>query len=253
MSSYPSGPRSFSVGDFITVLDNATVDRQFDKFEVFLAGFSEPLAHREYISFLECCERSPVIDRHVLFTTGYKLKECDLIAMSQMKKLKVNFHVGEIDKMINFDESIWDKLDLIKRYLPDSSFLIVGFSESDFSSVISKLKAKNIECQFQKIINRAGNLKSVGLVQLDFPTNKTPVTCVKLTSEKRPVILPSGLALACCNDYGCKLPIGNLLTQTWADLNFQKIASDQKDVSKNIPCFDGCHFAKKEPIPLKMF
>ena len=124
--------------------------------------------------------------------------------------------------------------------MPSSEFINVGFKKD--LQLEELLKNKGIELKFQPIINRAGNLSSVGENELEEIMITSPVTCPRVTDAKRPVILPDGTALACANDYSCELKIGNLLYSTWNNLDFNSVAKMQKKPC-NMPCFKNCHYA----------
>lgn len=235
--------KTLSVDYLKRIIDNATEDKHL--IEVYFAGFSEPLALKDWRNLVSLCEATELVYRYVIFTTGYQITEDDLIFLANCKKVHVNFHVGEKTMMPNFDDSIWQKLGLIKKYLPNSCFLEVGFNEKDFEGINEKLNKHKLNHKFQEIISRSGNLQSVGLIQLNVKKSLHPVTCDKLHEKKRPVVLPDGTALACTNDYGCEMKIGNLYESKWSSLDFERIINLQKNCSSDLPCFRDCHFAVK--------
>lgn len=235
--------RKLSNDDFKIILNNATSSENM--IEVFFAGFSEPLSCDNWFELLNICELNYLVVRFVLFTTGYKISEDNIKLLSNFKKIKINFHVGKKVNMINFDENIWNKLHLIKEFLPNVVFLEVGRELEEFKTINNLLDQYGLNYQFQKIINRAGNLKTEEFVNLEYP-----VTCEKMNEKKRPVVLPDGTVLACSNDYGCEMKIGNLLHQTWDELDFKKIIDLQKNCKSGLPCFRSCHLAKKDYIKI---
>jgi hypothetical protein len=233
----------FDQKDFSIILNNASYpDCQI---EVFFAGMSEPLSEKKWLEFATICENHSKVSRFVVFTTGYRLDAEMIQTISAFKKITVKFHVNEKKYMPNFDEKFWELLPIIKQYIPRSVFFLVGFDKKEFDNIIQKLKRYNLRFVFQKIISRSGNLNSVGGIDLFYEKDKCAVSCEKMHQKKRPVILPDGTALACCNDYGCEMKIGNLLKQTWNELDFQKIINMQKNYNSDLPCFKDCHFAIK--------
>lgn len=239
-----------SVEDFSIILNNASFPN--NPIEVYFAGFSEPLSVSNWFEMCEICERHPKVTKFDIFTTGYRITTDQIKGLSNFKKLTLNIHVGDKKDMPNFDEQIWDKLPAIKQHIPHVVFLEVGFSLEEFKEINKKLDNHKLQHRFQKIISQAGNLQSVGLIQLSYKKDNHGVTCPKMNKLKRPVILPDGTALACTNDYGCEMKIGNLLTQKWNELDFQKIIDMQKNPHSGLPCFRDCHFAEKIPPTLKM-
>ena len=236
--------KSLSKEDFSIILSNASFPD--NTIEVYFAGFSEPLATHNWLELAEMCERHPKVSRFDIFTTGYKITLNQIKSLSNFKKMIFNIHVGDREDMPNFDIEIWNKLIWIKQYLPNAVFLEVGFDITKFTKINAQLDQHGLRHQFQKIISRAGNLQSVGLVQLSCKKENCAVTCEKMKTKTRPVILPDGTALACTNDYGCEMKIGNLITQKWDELDFQKIIELQKNCNSGLPCFRDCHFAEKD-------
>jgi organic radical activating enzyme len=234
--------RELSRADLTKILDNLTHGQ--NEAEVFFAAMSEPFSHKECVSLIEDCHNHELVTRVVVFTTGYHLTEEHIERLANFNKLKMNFHIGKKDCMPNFDERIWPKIEKIKKMIPKSEFINVGFEKDN--DLEMDLNKKGVELKFQPIISRAGNLVSVGDTALDSHFVRHPVTCPRVKDAKRPVILPDGTALACANDYSCELKIGNLLESTWKDLDFEKIIKLQTKPC-DMPCFRGCHYAKKEP------
>ncbi len=226
------------------ILDNATYKN--NKIEVFFAAFTEPLSVKNWLELVNICENHKLVSKIVIFTTGYKITEEQIISLSKLKKVKINFHVGKNVTMKNFDNELWSKLEIISKFIPQSTFLGVGFDENYFFDISKLLSKNNLKFVFQKIISRSGNVSKVNEVELDYNLTKHIVTCEKMNIKKRPVILPDGTALACANDYGCELKLGNLLNEVWDKLNFEKIINIQKNIESGAPCFRDCHCAKKE-------
>lgn len=230
--------RLLQIDDLKKILNNLTSNEV--KAEVFFAAMSEPFSHKDCVELIEECHNNKLITRVVIFTTGYHLSEEKIERLSCLEKLKVNFHIGKKETMPNFDNNIWSKFKIIKKMLPNSDFINVGFEKN--IELEKHLKDQEIELKFQPIISRAGNLSVVGDQSISQIFTKNPVTCPRVNNIKRPVILPDGTALACANDYSCELKIGNLLNSKWEDLDFEKIQKLQKKPC-NLPCFRDCHYA----------
>lgn len=233
-----------SAEDFRVILDNASY--QNAPIEVYFAGMSEPLAIPNWFELCQIAQSHPLVTYFSIFTTGYKITVEQIKALGQLNKLYLNVHVGDRQDMPGFDEEIWDKLWAIKKYIPLVHFEEVAFDVSKFTEINKKLDQHGLKYHFQPIISRAGNLESVGQVQLSHKKSNCAVTCDKVHEKKRPVILPDGTALACCNDYGCELKIGNLLHQKWDELDYKKIIAMQKNADSELPCFRDCHLAVKD-------
>ena len=229
------------------ILDNASQKTPLD---VFFAGFTEPFAVTHWVDLFNLCENHQHVNKIVVFTTGWKLNEQDISQFPNFKKLtNFNFHVTT-NGLMHFDLNL-KLLPIIKKYLPQTTFIGVGFNYDDFQNIIDELNQHHLKFMFQPIISRSGNVTQVKQTPLNINKIKRPVTCIKTNEARKPVVLPDGKTLVCCNDYGCELPIGNLLEQTWDKLDFDRIVKLQNEPS-DLPCFRDCHFARiqHKKIPL---
>jgi len=239
--------RLLSQENLEAIINNLTFGKQLAK--VFFAGMSEPFSHEKCVDFIEYCSNHKYITNVIVFTTGYRLTDEKIQRLSKIKKLKMNFHVGEKEKMPNFDDKILNKIDQIKKSIKNCDFINVGFEKN--SKLENHLQKIGVNLKFQPIISRSGNLEAVGDQTIDKKFTNCAVTCPRVSNVKRPVILPDGTALACANDYSCELTIGNLITSVWDDLDFDRIARLQK-IPCDLPCFRDCHLATKSRPEFKM-
>jgi hypothetical protein len=217
--------------DLSIILDNSTYPQTL--VNVFVSGFIEPLSVFGWFDMLSIIDKHPLVQKLILFTTGYNLSSID--ELLELKKIHINFHINQTNTnkllfLINETQAN-----------PNITFRGVGNNECEYSSIKKVLDKKNIKFLFQPIISRAGNLW--------INQTTTSLQCCKTSNNKCPVVLPNGNTLICSNDFGCTMPIGNLLNQKWNDLDFEIIENLQKTPSNNIPCFRGCHLA----VPIVKF
>lgn len=241
--------RIMSIENLKKILDNATHGNQ--QIEIFFAAFTEPLSVRNYQECIDICDYHPLVSRIALFSTGWKLDRDKIIALSKVRKLNkpnnISFHVnGKNNHMPGFDHGFWNYLKDVKEFLPHSIFIAVGFELDPFVEAKRLIESQGLKFRFDKIISRSSNIVSVEGRDLESVKKLVPVTCERITTKKRPIVMPDGKTVVCCNDYGCEMPIGNLLSQTWDELDFESIIKKQKNPqdNPNLPCFRDCHFAQ---------
>lgn len=231
VSSYIGQKTNLEIKDLDTILNNAT--SQNSPIEVFFSGFSEPLASKNWLEMVLLCHENNLVRKVVVFTTGYQLQSKEIKLLSELNKFRFNFHISKNKK------TLLPQLDAISHYLPNSVFRGVGTNEHELDEIREVLTRYKLNFLFQKIIFRAGNVGEKESIN-------HPVTCCKTETERRPIIMPDGTTLICSNDYGCEMPIGNLIKQKWETLRFQNIKNLQNDPNSNIPCFRKCHLASRQ-------
>lgn len=216
--------------------------------DVVFSGHSEPLSVPNWRDLLSYSHSHPLVDRVVLFSTGYKLTEEDILTLSSMRKITAIWHIGDKDLMPGFDESFIDKIPTVYRLMPKSKFVCVGL-DNTFHKLKKVVEEAGASLTFDKVINRAGNLESVfysdskSTVNLGIIKKDTrAVTCRYVNDFKRPVVMPDGTTLVCPNDYGSDLVIGNLAKQEWDELDFNRVINLQK-TDCTVICKRGCHQA----------
>lgn len=226
------GNKIMEIKNLVSIIKNSV--SQDCLLEVFFSGFYEPLCVNNWKEYVSICHQNSLISKVIIFTTGYGLQPEDIVYLSKLEKITIFFHVS---KNSNY---LISNLPTISKYIShNTTFICVGSNESEFVDFKNTLINHNLKFAFQEIISRAGNMGSKIFVN-------HPVACEKTSTHKRPVIMPDGTAVVCSNDFGCKMIIGNLLSQRWEDLDFSKINQLQNVPDSNLPCFNGCHLATKQ-------
>jgi organic radical activating enzyme len=235
------------------VLTNASNNKA--QLHVVFSGHSEPMSVPNWLELLEHAHSLSYVSKIVMFSTGYKLDDTAIYRLSSLNKLNVVWHIGKKDLMPGLDESFVSKIPLVKELMPSSKFVCVGL-EDDFDELRQIVKSVGAELTFDKVINRAGNLEVVTrcddvakhVIPLGFVRkHSTAVTCRYMNEFKRPVVMPDGTTLACPNDYGSDLVIGNLYNQTWEELDFNRVVALQRSCP-DVICKKGCHQAIPVPV-----
>ena len=247
-------PGVMSLDTLRKVLSNMSSGGLYSACVVHFAGFTEPLLHPNFLDLFWECEMNSCVKEIVLYTTGEGLTAERLRMLSRSSKLRraitlnVNWEsalnqkeVSPIQPGANGD--IWKLRPLINELFPDATWAFVRKPKPRHlrNQVAEKLKGSKI--LWPKEISRAGNLARQRTGEPEI-THNGPVTCGKVTSRRMPVVLPDGSCQACCQDYGLSLPIGNLATHTWDELDYDSIIEKQQTPSKGCICFTGCDRAR---------
>jgi hypothetical protein len=222
--------------------------------EVHFAGFTEPLKHPDFLTLIWLTEESEYVSSVVVYTTGEGLTLERLTSISKLKKLNaINFHCSVSQALRNSEKGvmagsngdIWKLVDtgMVSQILPLASFSFIERPGRAVRQAIGRRIGGRHKVFFSRKITRAANLSR----QADESpkiTHTGVVTCSKVRNKKMPVVLPNGMSVACCNDYGLKLPIGDLSEHSWESLDYGVVHKAHKQSSEDSPCHTDCHHAR---------
>lgn len=208
--------------------------------DVYFAGFTEPLLSPHFVSIFRSCEVEAEVRSIVVYSTGRGIDPAKIDIMRRSKKLAlVDWH---LPATCGEDATSWHFM----QHMP--AIREIGV-ERQRASVIVDRKAKvdleplrsQLPFELRRVhkISRAGNVPHVAS-----RIAAGAVTCCKVHETPRPIVLPGGDVSICCNDFGLELIIGNLKSQTWDELDFDRVRRLQQDPSSGALCFRGCHIAK---------
>ncbi|WP_026888267.1 radical SAM/SPASM domain-containing protein [Clostridium beijerinckii] len=233
--------RNFKLkGNGITRLSYENFKKCLEKVEkgatVTFSGMAEPFHNRECAKML----------KHA-YKKGYKI----ILATTLVDMTLEDF---EIIKDIEFDHFI--------LHIPDeegnSKFLITPEYLEVFKKVVNSIDVEYYSChgtvhhavanlikkdKYAGLdpINRAGNLKSE---EYQTYSPKGKITCIVGTDKEKgkwaPSMLPDGTLVLCCMDYGMKHILGNLINQSWAEIQageeYKKYIAGLEDDTIDILC-----------------
>jgi len=234
---------SMTVDTLSAVLRNAA-DGDARGLRVSFAGFTEPFKHPHATELVAVCDAFPGVQRIVIFTTGEGLTTTDIDRLATFGKLaRVTFHVDAFGgPQRALADNLWPLLPAIVGKLKKTEFTMIWdtATPSEVLEVERHLRPFGVVFGQRVPHSRSGNI-----ARLTGTTRGTlPVTCPKMQEAKAPVVLPDGSCVACANDYGLTLPIGNLRDQTWSELNFADVVRQQSDPSSGAICFCDCNLAR---------
>jgi sulfatase maturation enzyme AslB (radical SAM superfamily) len=168
--------------------------------EISFAGFGEPMVHSKSVDMIKYAQSQG--HEVALCTTGVGMSKCDLDQLCKLKKFwYVKYHMLRGEAAKKFDQSILDEGDI-----PANEFIRSKVGGDDGSWLVS----------------RAGNLE-------DKIYKEGSIFCRRSPNLTQPVVMPDGNAYLCCCDFGLKAPVGNLLTQTFDELDVTKYLEAQQN------------------------
>ena len=205
--------------------------------EISFAGMSEPFLNPE------CADM--IVYAH---SRGYKISLLTtIVGMSKEDYEKIKdipfdsfvLHIPdeELKSKISFNNEYMEVFKLVVDYMDIDYYSCHGTVHHSVADIIDKNKYAGIS-----LGNRAGNLH---LENLKVPPRKTGRIVCYHGSEQQvggwaPVMFPDGTLVLCCQDYGMKHSLGNLLTQTWDEIvsqeEYKKFKTGLDDDTQDILC-----------------
>lgn len=180
------GKQSMDVQDFINILRNVPKDVRID-----FSGFSEIFFHPSGSAMIRNAYEQGY--QVVLYTTLEGLREVDIDTLKGVKFAEVVFH-----KWPGLDKNIWyERKDIFQREVQHGRIA---------------------EMTPQWLWSRGGNLFHV-------PVKMGGLHCLYANKDfDHNVVLPNGDVVLCCQDYGLKHKLGNLLKTNFNDMKRERIA-----------------------------
>lgn len=186
---------------------------------IVFSGFSEPLTHANSLEMLEiACDQGRKVD---LFTT---LAGANMAAVKKISRLPINYvglHCADEYGYahIPLTEEYYEKVRYLvncRKTYRDAPFVDICNSQAAPNQRISEICQGKYEiCTF--LFDRAGNLEGEGLIRKQALKGKLECSmCGSLAN--RNVLLPDGTVVLCCMDYGLRHPLGNLLHESYEEI-----------------------------------
>lgn len=253
-------PQKLLLGKYYGENKNRTKRLSFENFKKVLdkvqkgatisfCGMSEPFLNEE------CADMIVYADRK-----GYKLSlNTTLVGMTiqDFEKIKGiefdNFvlHIPDKEGHANFvvSDDYLHILKLINENMKINYYSCHGMVADKVNGIIDSDKYAGLS-----LVNRAGNLKIEGLKEFS-PDGE--IICYHGSEEQVggwvPVMFPDGSLVLCCQDYGMKHILGNLIYQSWDEIcrgkEYQKFRAGLSDDSIDILCRKCCDAKKVETLP----
>ena len=177
-----------------------------------------------------------------LFTTLQGMQEKDFENLADVEFETIVLHIPDKEGNSKFviDE---DYLENLRKFITKYNILYYS-CHGEVHPLVKSIISSEIPIA-SKMTNRAGHLSNEGLEEHHW--EKGRIACVEgvlhtngTASGWTPMLLPNGLLLACCNDYGLELILGNLYTETWEEMinssPFDRFVRSFDDPSIDILC-----------------
>lgn len=199
--AYTDAKKKMSWGDFSAILEKLSLDTQ-----IHFSGYSESLLHPLAPDFIaESVWRG--FQTH-WYTTLVPLSVLGARKLSGLKLEYIRIHVPD-RKAFTYDDHKW----IAHHELFLSAKLPATYMAMDelTPKVKAYLDALGIKVELPTMLSRAGNL-------WDRPKIEGHIHCA-MNRWHSNTILPNGDAYLCCMDFGLTAPVGNLLTQSYAEIH----------------------------------
>ncbi|WP_026888266.1 radical SAM/SPASM domain-containing protein [Clostridium beijerinckii] len=212
---------------------------------VTFSGMAEPFHNKECAKMIKHAYREGY--KVVLFTTLVDMTMEDYEMIKDIKFDNFILHIPDEEGNSKFVITS-EYLELLKKVV--NSIEIGYYScHGTVHHAVSDLIKKD-KCDKFQPIDRAGNIKSE---ECKSYSSKGKITCVVGSGTEKgrwaPEMLPDGTLVLCCMDYGMKHILGNLINQSWAEIQdrdeYKKYVAGLSDDTIDILCRQ-CHAACEE-------
>jgi hypothetical protein len=172
---------------------------------------------------------------------GLNSADIDLLEQVSLRGFGVHLPSAEGLEKIHVDEKY---LEILKRVLESSlpAFFLIHAKNAD-PRVLPLLKEKKIEIQRRGLTTRAGNVETMRRPRKRIGA----LRCER--GMRSNILLPNGDVALCCEDYGLKHILGNLLSSDYDSLyksgEFLKVQRGLRDPSSDILCRQCDQFARE--------
>lgn len=204
-----------SLDTFKTCMDKVPHTHRID-----FSGMSEPFLNSSTIDMMQYAVESGFSDM-VLYSTLEGLKFEDIHRLKDFPFSIIEIHLADQhnNSKITVDENYLKNVEFTANHL-DCSYMSHGKVNESLLLILKDKQVREISTDDGSVIDRAGN------IEVGEKLNKSGK--LKCASSgllyDRNVLLPNGDVLLCCMDYGMEAKLGNLLTDSYEDLNRLKEA-----------------------------
>lgn len=242
--------RKLSFEDFKTA-----VDKLEEGATVGFVGLAEPFLNERCADMIVYAyEKGYKIS---LYTTLVGMTDEDLEKIQNVKFDRVVVHIPDKENNSKFiiTDDFLHNLKMFHEKINVNYYSCHGSIHPAVMNIIDQNKYAGLELQ-----NRAGNLEIEGFDELNW---RGKISCYRAWSSSAwsvsfmPEMLPDGTLLFCCQDYGLKHQIGNLVEQSWDEIQenaeYRKVLDGFKDDSIDTLCRK-CSCAKPvDKLPTMQF
>ncbi len=205
--------------DFRTCIDKLPVQTRID-----FSGMAEPWLNSACTDMI--CYAVQTGHPVAIYTTliGMKKEDFERIKDFELEEFVLHIPDAKSNSHIVIDDNYIQLLQEVINYKKDGSNLVTGYScHGEIHPQIINAVPKDSKL-ITELIDRAGNLDSD---YVESKENIGEIVCVNCEDDiNHNVLLPDGTILLCCMDYGMKHVLGNLLMESYEEI--QNSAEAQK-------------------------
>lgn len=218
-------------------------------------GMSEPFANKACADMIVYAYHKGYKISLLTTLVGMTKEDYEKIKEIDFESLVLHIPDQEGNSKIRVGDEYIDK---IKRIMSDkkvSYYSCHGSLHSDIEQYIDKN-----ETIISTLHDRAGNLQQAGTMKSS--DKEGDIVCRRggtmYPTGHVPVVLPDGTLLLCCQDWGMKCILGNLLTETWEEISknepyqmWRKSLCDEKKEFLCRKCMDAVEVKELPAVRLK--
>lgn len=231
-NSYDASQEEYlSLDNFKKIIDKVPKTVRID-----FSGMCEPWLNPDCTEMIKYASEKG--HKVAIFTTlvGITIKDIEIIEKLNIDQIVI--HIADKDsnshiKVNDYYKQVLDRLIHIKNSC-NKGISCHGELADDLRSIITG--GWSID---NNMIDRAGNLDITGVQHQE---KRKKILCSLCGSKlNHNVLLPNGLVLLCCMDYGMKHVLGNLLNEEYEDIMKNKNIQQVKDSLNQIEGTSLCH------------
>lgn len=200
-----------SFDDFKTCLDKMPADEQID-----FSGFVEPQLNPDFVRMVKYTQSTG--RKMTLFSTLVGMTKESYQEIREVPFLNMVLHIPDRDLNSKFviDDNYLELVTLVIRDAMAGRFHIDKYScHGPVHPSIAKLVEESGIPVDSNLNDRGGNSDAPGELSL---SHKGKITCSSGPDLDRHVLMPDGTVVLCAMDFGMDYVLGNLLTQTFEEI-----------------------------------
>ncbi|MBO4864019.1 MAG: SPASM domain-containing protein [Eubacterium sp.] len=218
---------------------------------VTFSGYCEPFQHPDIVEMIKYADKKGLAIQ--LYTTfdGCTIKQFE--AIKEVNFSKVVLHEPDEDghAHINCNEEYWSVIDRVLDWKRSDGRMMCDRANGQSAPSREFVEKTNRRITIKtNLNNRAGYLNNDGdkLRSKCLPNGK--IYCSKSLFQNQWVLLPDGTVTLCCNDFGLRHVIGNLLESSYDELlqsdEYKRVKRQMLELedSKDLLCRE-CYYANQ--------
>lgn len=218
--------------------------------EISFAGMSEPFANPECADMIVYAHEQGYKISLLTTAVGMRMEDYEKIKGIPFDSFVLHIPDEEMNAKIPITAEYLQVFRLVVNNIKTDYYSCHGTVHPKVADIIDKTKYAGIE-----LANRAGNLDLAEYKPRGRIDGR--IVCYHGSEHQvggwAPVMFPDGTLVLCCMDYGMKHPLGNLLEQSWEEIEkeeeFLKFKRGLDDDREDILCRTCSDSLKVEDLP----